>query len=156
MAVYYRFCGFVACLALAANLLFVFAVMILLNAPLTLPGVAGLALTVGMAVDSNVLIFERLREEMARGTGLRMAIRNGFDRATTPIVDSNLTTVITGRGAVRDRHRSASRIRGHVDLGYLDEHVHRRLLLTRRVRYCRASRLDQGTAHDAVHWRDEA
>jgi SecD/SecF fusion protein len=95
MAFYYRFSGLVACAALAINLLFVFAAMILLNAPLTLPGVAGLALTVGMAVDSNVLIFERLREELARGTGLRMAIRNGFDRATTTIVDSNLTTVIT-------------------------------------------------------------
>ncbi len=96
MAVYYRFSGLVACGALIMNLLFVFAIMIMLNAPLTLPGIAGLALTVGMAVDSNVLIFERLREEMARGTGLRMAIRNGFDRATTTIIDSNLTTVITG------------------------------------------------------------
>ncbi len=95
MAIFYRFSGFVACAALAANLLFVFAIMILLNAPLTLPGLAGLVLTVGMAVDGNVLIFERLREEMARGTGLRMAIRNGFDKATSTIVDSNLTTVIT-------------------------------------------------------------
>ena len=68
---------------LLANLLFVFAVMILLNAPLTMPGLAGLALTVGMAVDANVLIFERIREEMDRGAGVRMAIRNGFDRATS-------------------------------------------------------------------------
>ena len=64
MAIFYRFSGFVACAALAANLLYVFAIMILLNAPLTLPGLAGLVLTVGMAVDGNVLIFERLREEM--------------------------------------------------------------------------------------------
>jgi SecD/SecF fusion protein len=95
MAVYYRFSGLVACAALAANLLYVFAIMIMLNAPLTLPGLAGLVLTVGMAVDGNVLIYERLREEMSRGTGLRMAIRNGFDKAMSAIVDSNLTTVIT-------------------------------------------------------------
>jgi SecD/SecF fusion protein len=95
-AVYYRFAGIVACAALAANLLFVFAIMILVKAPLTMPGLAGLALTVGMSVDANVLIFERIREELARGAGIRMAIRNGFDRATITIVDSNLTTLITG------------------------------------------------------------
>ncbi|MHB8862983.1 MAG: protein translocase subunit SecD [Pirellulaceae bacterium] len=94
-AFYYRFCGLVACMWLMVNLLFVFAVMILVNAPLTMSGLAGLALTVGMAVDANVLIFERIREEINRGAGVRMAIRNGFDRATVTIVDSNLTTLIT-------------------------------------------------------------
>src|SRR2546430_4687746 len=69
--------------------------MILLQAPLTLPGLAGLVLTVGMSVDSNVLIFERMREELARGAALRMAIRNGFDRAMVTIIDSNLTTLLT-------------------------------------------------------------
>ncbi len=95
-ALYYRFAGLVACASLAANLLFVFAIMILVKAPLTMPGLAGLALTVGMSVDANVLIFERIREELARGAGIRMAIRNGFDRATVTIIDSNLTTLITG------------------------------------------------------------
>ena len=95
-AFYYRFSGLIACLCLLANLLFVFAVMILVNAPLTMSGLAGLALTVGMSVDANVLIFERIREEIDRGAGVRMAIRNGFDRATVTIVDSNLTTLITG------------------------------------------------------------
>jgi SecD/SecF fusion protein len=94
-AFYYRFCGLIACMCLLANLLFVFAVMILVNAPLTMSGLAGLALTVGMSVDANVLIFERIREEVDRGAGVRMAIRNGFDRATVTIVDSNLTTLIT-------------------------------------------------------------
>lgn len=95
MAAFYRFCGLVACGALLLNIAITFAVIVLVKAPLTLPGLAGLALGVGMAVDANVLIFERIREELDRGAALRMAIRNGFDRATTTIIDSNLTTVIT-------------------------------------------------------------
>ncbi len=93
--VYYRFSGFVACCALILNLLLTLAIMIIFQAPLTLPGLAGLVLTVGMSVDSNVLIFERMREELQRGAALRMAIRNGFDRAMVTIVDSNLTTLLT-------------------------------------------------------------
>ena len=92
---YYRFAGLVACLALILNLLLVLALMILIKAAFTLPGLAGLILTVGMSVDANVLIFERIREELGRGARLRMAIRNGFSRATTTIVDANLTTLIT-------------------------------------------------------------
>ena len=95
VAIYYRFAGIVACLALVLNLLLVLATMILIDAAFTLPGMAGLILTVGMSVDANVLIFERIREELARGARLRMAIRNGFARATTTIVDANLTTLIT-------------------------------------------------------------
>jgi SecD/SecF fusion protein len=93
--IYYRFSGVVACLALLTNLLLILSLMVLLNAPLTLPGLAGLVLTVGMSVDANVLIFERIREELRRGAALRMAIRNGFSKATTTIVDANLTTLIT-------------------------------------------------------------
>ncbi|TWT77368.1 bifunctional preprotein translocase subunit SecD/SecF [Posidoniimonas polymericola] len=96
IVIYYRFAGLVACLALAINMLLVLALMVLFGAAFTLPGLAGLVLTVGMSVDANVLIFERIREEMARGAALRMAIRNGFDRATTTIVDANVTTLITG------------------------------------------------------------
>ena len=95
MLIYYRFAGLVACLALMANLVLVLAVMISIKAAFTLPGLAGFVLTVGMAVDANVLIFERIREELARGAALRMAIRNGFARATTTIVDANVTTLIT-------------------------------------------------------------
>jgi len=95
MLVYYRFAGLVACLALMVNLVMIVAIMISVRAAFTLPGLAGLVLTVGMAVDANVLIFERIREELSRQATLRMAIRNGFARATTTIVDANLTTLIT-------------------------------------------------------------
>ena len=95
MLFYYRFAGLVACLALAANLLMILGLMILIKGAFTLPGLAGLVLTVGMSVDANVLIFERIREERMRGAALRMAIRNGFGRATQTIVDANLTTLIT-------------------------------------------------------------
>ncbi len=95
MMIYYRFSGFVACAALLLNLLFILALIMAIRQPLTLTGLAGLVLTVGMSVDANVLIFERIREELDRGSALRMAIRNGFDKATTTIVDANVTTLIT-------------------------------------------------------------
>ena len=95
MAVYYRFAGLVACAMVVANLVLIWALMILMGAAFSLPGLAGLVLTVGMSVDANVLIFERIREELNKGAALRMAIRNGFGRATTTIVDANLTTLIT-------------------------------------------------------------
>jgi len=69
--------------------------MAFISATFTLPGLAGLVLTIGMAVDSNVLIFERMREELGRGASLRMAIQNGFDKALAAIIDSNVTTLIT-------------------------------------------------------------
>src|SRR6056297_2501826 len=93
--VYYRVPGIIACIALVLNLAMTLAVMILISQPITLPGLAGLVLTVGMSVDANVLIFERIREELKKGAAGRMAIRNGFARATTTIVDANLTTLIT-------------------------------------------------------------
>ncbi|HZZ27869.1 MAG TPA: protein translocase subunit SecD, partial [Pirellulales bacterium] len=96
MQIYYRFCGLVANLAVLMNLVLVMAVMILIKAHLTLAGLAGLVLSVGMAVDANVLIYERMREEQERGAALRMAIRNGFGRAMTTIIDSHCTTLITG------------------------------------------------------------
>jgi SecD/SecF fusion protein len=96
MLVYYRFAGVVACLALGFNLLLVLALMVLIKAAFTLPGLAGLVLTIGMAVDANVLIYERIREELKSGAALRMAIRNGFGRAMSAIIDSNVTTIITG------------------------------------------------------------
>ena len=92
---YYRFSGVIASVAMLANLLYILALMVLIKAALTLPGIAGLVLTVGMSIDANVLIYERMREEMAKGSTLRMAIRNGFARATVTIIDSNLTTIIT-------------------------------------------------------------
>ncbi|MEX2142382.1 MAG: protein translocase subunit SecD [Pirellulales bacterium] len=96
MLAYYRFSGIVADVAVMMNLILVAALMITLNAAFTLAGLAGLVLSVGMAVDANVLIYERMREELQRGAALRMAIRNGFSRAMSTIVDSNLTTLLTG------------------------------------------------------------
>ncbi len=95
MLIYYRFCGVVATFALLMNLLLILACIMAIQQPLTLTGLAGLVLTVGMSVDANVLIFERIREELDRGAALRMAIRNGFDKATVTIVDANVTTLIT-------------------------------------------------------------
>jgi SecD/SecF fusion protein len=95
MAVYYLFAGAVAALALLLNIFFVLASMAGLRATFTLPGIAGIILTIGMSVDANVLIFERIREEQARGTGLASAIRNGYERAFSSIFDANLTTFIT-------------------------------------------------------------
>ena len=95
MIFYYRFAGIVAALALLLNLVFILALIMAIQQPLTLTGLAGLVLTVGMSVDANVLIFERIREELDKGAALRMAIRNGFDKATTTIVDANVTTLIT-------------------------------------------------------------
>ncbi len=93
---YYRFSGLVADLAVLLNIVLVLALMISIKAAFTLAGLAGLVLSVGMAVDANVLIYERMREELDRGSSVRMAIRNGFQRAFSTIVDSNLTTLITG------------------------------------------------------------
>ncbi|MBX7071543.1 MAG: protein translocase subunit SecD [Pirellulales bacterium] len=95
MIFYYRFSGIVACVALILNILLTLAVMITIKAAFTLPGLAGLVLTVGMAVDANVLIYERIREELAKGATLRMAIRNGFSKAMSTIIDSNVTTILT-------------------------------------------------------------
>ena len=95
MAAYYLVAGLVADFAMILNLLFIVSVMAFIQAAFTLPGLAGLVLSAGMAVDANVLIYERIREETQRGASLRMAIHNGFDRALVAIVDSNLTTLIT-------------------------------------------------------------
>ena len=94
MMVYYRIFGVIAVVALTANLVLLVAVMSLLGATLTLPGIAGIVLTVGMAVDANVLIFARIREELAAGTSNQLAIHSGFERAVTTILDANITTLI--------------------------------------------------------------
>ncbi|MCA9151642.1 MAG: protein translocase subunit SecD, partial [Planctomycetales bacterium] len=95
MVIYYMYAGVVSCLALILNLGLILALMIFVGAAFSLPGMAALVLTVGMAVDASVLIYERIREEQTNGAAVRMAIRNGFDRATRTIVDANLTTLIT-------------------------------------------------------------
>jgi len=95
MLVYYLSGGIVANIALALNLVMIMGALAAFNAKLTLPGIAGLVLTIGMAVDANVLIFERIREEKARGRPLRLAVQTGYDRAFITIIDANITTLIT-------------------------------------------------------------
>ena len=92
----YRFFGVIATVALAGNMVMLLALMSLLGATLTLPGIAGIVLTMGMAVDANVLIFSRIREEIANGMTIQRAINEGFGRAFTAILDSNLTTLLVG------------------------------------------------------------
>ncbi|EJM70937.1 protein translocase subunit SecD [Pseudomonas sp. GM55] len=92
----YRFFGLIATVALAVNMVMLLALMSLLGATLTLPGIAGIVLTMGMAVDANVLIFSRIREEIAAGMTVQRAINEGFGRAFTAILDANLTTLLVG------------------------------------------------------------
>ena len=94
MILYYRVFGIAAVIALTTNLVLLVACMSLLGATLTLPGIAGIVLTVGMAVDANVLIFARIREELARRMSPQMAINSGFERAVATILDANITTLI--------------------------------------------------------------
>jgi len=94
MIIYYRFAGILATLALLLNIVLVVAVLAGLNATLTLPGIAGLILTIGMAVDANVIIFERIREELRVGKTVRAAIDAGYERAFITILDANVTTLI--------------------------------------------------------------
>jgi len=95
MAIYYRISGAIADLALLFNLLFLVSFMAALHSTLTMPGIAGIILTMGMSVDSNVLIFERIREEMRAGKTIRTAIDAGYNRALATIIDSHVTTLIT-------------------------------------------------------------
>lgn len=95
MGVYYRISGMIADVALLFNLLFLVAFMAALHSTLTMPGIAGIILTMGMSVDSNVLIFERIREEMRAGKTIRTAIDAGYNRALATIIDSHVTTLIT-------------------------------------------------------------
>ena len=94
MALYYGLMGVIADIALMMNLILIVAILSLLGATLTLPGIAGIVLTVGMAVDANVLIFERIREEIRRGLGIQASIHAGYERAFTTILDANITTLI--------------------------------------------------------------
>jgi SecD/SecF fusion protein len=95
MIFYYRFAGFVAVLALVANMILLVGSMAFMQATFSLPGLAGLALTIGMAVDANVLVFERMREEKERGASLAQQIRNGFNRAWITIFDSHVTILLS-------------------------------------------------------------
>lgn len=96
MFFYYSKSGLVADIALIVNLFFIFGVLSSLGAVLTLPGIAGIVLTIGMSVDANVLIFERIREEVSAGKGIKLAVTDGYKNAYSAIVDANVTTLLTG------------------------------------------------------------
>lgn len=96
MTFYYNIAGLIAAIAIIANMFFLFGVLSSLQAVLTLPGIAGIILTIGMGVDANVIIFERIREELRTGKGMRLAITDGFKHAYSAIIDGNATTIITG------------------------------------------------------------
>ncbi|MBE6390368.1 MAG: protein translocase subunit SecD [Lentisphaerae bacterium] len=108
MLIYYRFSGLVSVISLALNIMLILGAMAAFDSTLTLPGIAGIVLTIGMAVDANVLIFERIREELKSGKSLLNAVNSGYDRALSAVVDSNITTLITsfilmyvGTGAIK-------------------------------------------------------
>ncbi|MCK5781249.1 MAG: protein translocase subunit SecDF [Flavobacteriales bacterium] len=96
MFFYYGNAGFFSDIALAANVLFIFGVLASIGAVLTLPGIAGIVLTIGMSVDANVLIYERIREELKKGKGVKLAIQDGYRQAYSSILDANITTLLTG------------------------------------------------------------
>jgi SecD/SecF fusion protein len=96
MVFYYNRSGMVADIALFVNMFFVFGILASLGAVLTLPGIAGLVLTLGMDVDKNVIIYERIREEIRAGKGIRLAVNDGYKHALSAIIDSNVTTLLTG------------------------------------------------------------
>jgi len=96
MIFFYNRAGIVSNVALLANIFFIFGVLSSLGAVLTLPGIAGIILTIGMSVDANVLIYERIREELTNGKGIRLAISDGYNSAYSSIIDANVTTLLTG------------------------------------------------------------
>jgi preprotein translocase subunit SecD len=94
MAIYYKGAGLVADIALVVNILLIGGGLAIFGATLTLPGIAGIILTIGMAVDANVIIFERIREELLAGRSPKAAVNAGYDRSTLTIMDANVTTLI--------------------------------------------------------------
>ncbi len=96
MILYYAKAGVVSVIALLLNMVYIIAVLASLGSALTLPGIAGIVLTIGMAVDANVIIYERIREEIAKGKGIKLAVADGFKHSYSAIIDANLTTLITG------------------------------------------------------------
>ncbi len=96
MIIYYRKAGIIAAASLTFTMLFILGVLAGFNATLTLPGIAGIILTIGMAVDANVLIYERIREELGTGKTIKASVDSGFSKAYSAIIDSNITTFFTG------------------------------------------------------------
>jgi preprotein translocase subunit SecD len=96
MIVYYRLAGFIAVIAMVLNMLYMVAILAAFEASLTLPGIAGLVLTIGMAVDANIIIYERIREELRLGKSVRTAVDSGFQRAFWTVFDAHVTNFVAG------------------------------------------------------------
>jgi len=96
MIIYYRFSGVIAVVAMILNLLYMVAILAGFEASLTLPGIAGLVLTIGMAVDANIIIYERIREELRLGKSVRTAVDSGFQRAFWTVFDAHVTNFVAG------------------------------------------------------------
>ena len=131
MCVYYLLFGVFSTLALAFNLLLLVAVLSMLQATLTLPGIAAIALTLGMAIDANVLINERVREELRDGASPQAAIHAGYERAWATILDSNVTTLIAGLALLAFGSGPGARLRGGALPGHPDLDVLGRGVLAR-------------------------
>ena len=118
MIAYYNRAGTVAVVAVVVNIFFLMGVLTSLGAVLTMPGVAGIVLTFGLSVDANVLIYERVREELALGKSLRISISDGFKHALSSILDSNISTFLTGFNLIYLRYRNYTGICNHLDDWY--------------------------------------
>ncbi|MCK7532921.1 MAG: MMPL family transporter [Marinilabiliales bacterium] len=118
---YSRSAGLVADIAMTVNLFFMMGVLVSLNAVLTLPGIAGIVLTIGMSVDANVLIFERIKEELRGGKGVKQAIADGYKGASSAIIDSNLTTLAYRCDTLLFRNRPYQGI--CINTGYRYHHI---------------------------------
>ncbi len=124
MLIYYRGAGINADLALLLNLIILLGFMGFSKATLTLPGIAGVILTIGMGVDSNVLIFERIREELRAGKTAAAAVQQGFAHAWVTIVDTHVTTIVSGGDSVPVRDRAGEGFCGDADLRSAGEPVY--------------------------------
>ena len=129
MIFFYNKAGVVASIALITNMLFLFGTLASLGAVLTLPGIAGVVLTLGMAVDANVIIYERIKEELRGGKAIRMAVADGYKAAYSAILDGNITTIITGY-TLCIRFRSCTRFCHQIDNRYSYFFVHRHIYIT--------------------------
>ena len=134
MLFYYKLTGMNAVISIVANLVILLGLMAFLGSVMTLPGIAGFILTIGMGVDSNVLIFERIKEELATARGVRAAVNAGFDRVWWTIVDTHVSSLIAALLLLQFGTSTDPRFRDHADHRASVERVHRGVRVTHGVR----------------------
>ena len=152
MLVYYKLTGLNAVVSIVVNLLILLGLMALFRCTMTLPGIAGFILTIGMGVDSNVLIFERIKEELATARGARAAVNAGFDRVWWTIVDTHVSSLIAALLLLAVRHRPDPRLRRHAHHRTAVQRVHRRLRVAHDVRAVLARR-QQAQTLSILRWQ---